>query len=82
MSEREDDLRTLGIEHAFERLDPDGYGWAAGDGPSAEEVVGALIAAGWRPPAHRGSHDFDNHGPTDNLDCPGCVAPETPGDQP
>ena len=50
MSEQE--LKALAdsaVDQVCERLDPQGYGWASGDGPTMEEVVGALVAMGWRP---------------------------------
>jgi len=31
-------------DRMYEHLDPEGYGWAAGDGPSIESVVGALLS--------------------------------------
>ena len=48
MSEQEA-LRESAIDQVCEHLDPQGYGWASGDGPTMEEVVGALVALGWRP---------------------------------
>ena len=50
MSEQE--LKALAdsaVDQVCERLDPQGYGWASGDGPTMEEVVGALVAMGWQP---------------------------------
>lgn len=44
-------LIALAMDQVWDQLDPEGYGWAAGDGPTPDEVVTALVALGWRPPS-------------------------------
>ena len=35
------------IDYVLADLDPDGYGWAAGDGPTVEEIAKSLETSGW-----------------------------------
>ena len=50
MSEDLKALAASAAERVYEYLDPHMDGWAAGDGPTPESVIEALIALGWRPP--------------------------------
>lgn len=45
MSAEQEAARRQIAEAVYERLDPDGYGWAAGDHPSIDDVVDSTLDA-------------------------------------